>query len=550
MPLRLEALPFGPPPDTHRTSGPRLLAASGIALVMALALLPGLASPSSAAARPAARPATQAPAAAPAVTLTTTAKACARKKRKAVRKACRAQVRRAQRARVAQARRARAVAVRNAQTARGRALAARAAASRARAVAARTSHKQCKAKKRAQVRKKCHRAVRKQNRVLRSSASRAAAATRSAQRTHQIAMRAVGRPPFAYSPAPGSYFSYPNKSGRMKRAIRSRLLAAIRSTWGGPRDGSRCVRQATGRSASRPGPSMTSRSPGLWWARTNAASVSRSLRPRSANRDHRAWRWLRHRLGARPTNPSVRQSADRVSFARQCRGSCRGGGGTPHAKYMLIDKVGPAQARRVVDPGLDEPDQDGLSRAVEPGAGHAFSGGVRRLHEGLQASEAGRKGRDAVPHGRTGARRQLLLPTASGDCGRGPRDAGLERCAVPICQAGRGREGTHQDPDRAVRHARDPWGLDRQATAEATECRMQHRDHLFGRQPPRPRDPSQSARPRADPHAAVGPARSVRVGQWLQPREVDDDPRRVGIPHGRRPDPQRFRQLVQRSVRQ
>ena len=215
------------------------------------------------------------PAAAPPLTLTTAAKACARKKRRAVRKACRAEVRRAQRARAAQARRARAVAVGNARTARARAATAVAAASRARALAATTSHKQCKAKKRAQVRKKCHRTVRKHNRVKRRSAARAAAAARSAQRAHQIAIAAVGRPPRAYSPAPGSYFSYPNRSARMKRAIRSRLLASIRSTWGGPRDGSWRGR-ATARSASRPGPSTTGRSPGPSWAPIDAASVSRS----------------------------------------------------------------------------------------------------------------------------------------------------------------------------------------------------------------------------------------------------------------------------------
>ena len=397
------------------------------------------------------------PAAAPPATLTTAAKACARKKRKAVRKACRAQVRRAQRARVAQARRARAVAVRNAQTARARALTARAAANRARALAATTSHKQCKAKKRAQVRKKCHRTVRKHNRVLRSNASRAATATRSAQRAHQIAMRAVGRPPLAYSPAPGSYFSYPNKSGRMKRAIRSRLLAAIRSTWGGPRDGSVAwtgngtIRIATWSFNDR----QIARA--LVGAHQRGVSVQ-VIAARSANRDHRAWRWLRHRLGARPTNPSVRQSADRVSFARQCRGSCRGAGGTPHAKYMLIDKVGPSQARRVIiqtSMNLTKLAYQGQWNQAQVMRSAAVYGDYLKR---LQASEAGRQVATPYHTAALGQRRQLLLPTAPGHCGRGPRDAGPERCAVPVCQAGRGREGPHQDPDRAVRHARRPVG--------------------------------------------------------------------------------------------
>ena len=343
MPLRPEALPFRTPLDTQVMSRPRLLAA-GIALVLSLALLPGLASPSLAAA---ARPAAQVPAAAPPLTLTTAGKACARKKRRAVRKACRAEVRRAQRARAAEARRARAVAVGNARTARARAATAVAAATRARALAATTSHKQCKAKKRAQVRKKCHRTVRKHNRVKRRSLARAAAASRSAQRAHQIAIAAVGRPPHAYSPVPGSYFSYPNRSGRLKRAIRSRLLASIRSTWGGPRDGSLAW---TGNGTIR----LATWSFNDWQiARALVGAHRRGvsvqvIAARRANRHHPAWRWLRHRLGSRLAHPSVAQSADRVSFARQCRGSCRGRGGTPHAKYMLIDKVGPTQTRDVV----------------------------------------------------------------------------------------------------------------------------------------------------------------------------------------------------------
>ena len=36
------------------------------------------------------------------------------------------------------------------------------------------------------------------------------------------------------------------------------------------------------------------------------------------------------------------------SFARQCRGSCRGRGGTPHSKYFLFDNVGNAHLRNIV----------------------------------------------------------------------------------------------------------------------------------------------------------------------------------------------------------
>ena len=47
----------------------------------------------------------------------------------------------------------------------------------------------------------------------------------------------------------------------------------------------------------------------------------------------------------RPGYPTTRE---RVSFARQCAGSCRGPGGTPHSKYFLFDDVGRTHRRHVV----------------------------------------------------------------------------------------------------------------------------------------------------------------------------------------------------------
>ena len=148
-----------------------------------------------------------------------------------------------------------------------------------------------------------------------------------------------------------------------------------------------------------------------------------------------------HRLGSRLTHPSVRRSADRVSFARQCRGSCRGGGGTPHAKYMLIDRVGPTQARHVVIQTSMNLTRMAYQGQWNQATGHAFGCGLWRLPEGLQASEAGRKGHDALPHGGTWERGQLLLPTAPSHCGRGSRDAGPERCAVHRRQSRGDRKG-------------------------------------------------------------------------------------------------------------
>ena len=297
MHLRFETFPFGTPHETHRNTKPRPLPALGTALVLALALLPGLIQPSVAAASPA-------PAVSPSAVLVSAAKTCDRKKRRAVRQKCRAQDRAERRARADQVRRARAVAVSNARVARARAASAAAAAYRARALARTSSHKQCKAKKRALVRQKCHRTVRKHNRIKVRTAVQASTAARSAARAHQIAIAAVGRPPGAYSPASGSYFSYPNRSASMKRAIRSRLLAAIRSTWGGPRDGS--VAWA-GNGTIR----ITTWSFNDWQiARALVGAHRRGvsvqvIAARRANREHRAWRWLRHRLGLGSRTPQL-----------------------------------------------------------------------------------------------------------------------------------------------------------------------------------------------------------------------------------------------------
>ena len=46
--------------------------------------------------------------------------------------------------------------------------------------------------------------------------------------------------------------------------------------------------------------------------------------------------------------PGQPETRDKVSFARECRGSCRGRGGTPHAKYFLFTNVGTHTSPNVV----------------------------------------------------------------------------------------------------------------------------------------------------------------------------------------------------------
>ncbi len=69
---------------------------------------------------------------------------------------------------------------------------------------------------------------------------------------------------------------------------------------------------------------------------------------KAANKEnHPAWHWLRERLGQRLYRPAPQTTRESVSFARECRGACRGPGGTPHAKYFLFDNVGPQHSRKV-----------------------------------------------------------------------------------------------------------------------------------------------------------------------------------------------------------
>ena len=61
---------------------------------------------------------------------------------------------------------------------------------------------------------------------------------------------------------------------------------------------------------------------------------------RSRNKTNAEWRYLKKQLGTRLTRPGQPSTVNRVSFARDCAGSCRGRGGTPHAKYFMFTNVG------------------------------------------------------------------------------------------------------------------------------------------------------------------------------------------------------------------
>ena len=142
-----------------------------------------------------------------------------------------------------------------------------------------------------------------------------------------------------YVPPPRPFFSYPNSGKATKMAIRNRVLWTIKSTRGGRRT-----------SIGTPFPGNGKIRIATWtfedWDIAHALVAARNrgvsvqvVAADGPNRDHRSWRWLRKKLGSKLYRPGYPLSRDTVSFARTCRGACRGPGGTAHAKYFLFDKV-------------------------------------------------------------------------------------------------------------------------------------------------------------------------------------------------------------------
>ncbi len=166
-------------------------------------------------------------------------------------------------------------------------------------------------------------------------------------RAHAVP-KVIGQPHRNYVIPAGSYFSFPNRSKLERQAIRKRLLFTIQSTWGGRRNSLGGPLPANGRIR------IATWSFDDWGiakalvaARNRGVSVQ-IVGAKSANRGIASWRWLRKKLGSKLYRRGYPVTAGMHSFARQCRGSCRGPGGTPHSKFFLFDNVGAAHKRNVV----------------------------------------------------------------------------------------------------------------------------------------------------------------------------------------------------------
>ena len=124
------------------------------------------------------------------------------------------------------------------------------------------------------------------------------------------------------------------------------------------------------------------------------------------------------------TGPGTRAPGRLISFARQCRGACRGPGGTAHAKYFLFDKVGRAGTRYIIFNTSMNLTRFGLPRPVEPGPGDE----VRPASTTTSCASSGRRGsggRSRSPYhvAHVRQRRRLLLPAPRAPAGPGPGDA-------------------------------------------------------------------------------------------------------------------------------
>ena len=146
---------------------------------------------------------------------------------------------------------------------------------------------------------------------------------------------------------PGSVFSYPNRGKKKQLAIRNRILNTIKSTWGGRRYSSGSAlpveRQDPDRHVDVPG--LGDR-PGAVEG-PQARGECPDARRQGPQQAHRPWKWLRKRLPHSRYRPGHPETASRWSFARHCRGSCRGRGGTAHSKYFLFSNVGASHVRTI-----------------------------------------------------------------------------------------------------------------------------------------------------------------------------------------------------------
>lgn len=179
-----------------------------------------------------------------------------------------------------------------------------------------------------------------------SQAAKPAATTVKPAAQAATATKSRYTPPANYAMPAGQYFSFPNRGKALQQQIHNRVLATVRSVWGGPRDRYHSsISGGTIRMATWSFNDMAM-AKALVAAYRRGVSVQ-VVAAKSANKTSHAWHYLQSVLGTRLNYPKHPETIDRYSFARACTGACRGKYGTAHAKYYLFDNVGRWHVRNI-----------------------------------------------------------------------------------------------------------------------------------------------------------------------------------------------------------
>ena len=178
------------------------------------------------------------------------------------------------------------------------------------------------------------------------ASSSTTASTAAAGGAKAVAIQAAsGNPPSNSVLGNGSYFSYPTGSAAAQTAIRNRVVRSINSTWG---------KYSVGTEVRRGKIYMTTWSFNDWGVRdalVEAAKRGTTVRIIAAagiNQRENYRPWMSLKAAINRLKKSGATTPDPNNIARECSGSCRGGGGTQHAKFFLFDDVGDAHVRNIV----------------------------------------------------------------------------------------------------------------------------------------------------------------------------------------------------------
>ena len=181
------------------------------------------------------------------------------------------------------------------------------------------------------------------------------------------------------------------------------------------------------------------------------------LAAKGPNKRHRPWKWLRKRLPHSLYRKGYPETVSRWSFARHCRGSCRGRGGTPHSKYFLFSNVGASHVPNITVQGSMNLTQMGYKGQWN----HATTTWRRGVHRAYSRIFA--ESRRDRPVSRTyrrfvdGKVETRLLPPPRHLLALRPGDRRCERCMPGSTIGGDRRTGPNRIIQYAIYNSRGAW---------------------------------------------------------------------------------------------